>query len=220
MLITLVFLGVIMATVIWWLLRQTFNTQPWVSSAADDAVSGTSIDGNSKTIALTTFLAVATSVFALFISAYTIRMDEPDWRPVTEPVLLWFNTALLVLASVTFHWTRNAAVNGDAAKLKPGLVVSGLLTIAFLCGQLMAWQQLVAAGAYASYNPANAFFYLLTAVHGIHMLGGMWVWAGSTIKAWTGASTDSIRLSVELCAVYWHFLLLVWIVLFGVLLST
>ena len=52
------------------------------------------------------------------------------------------------------------------------------------------------------------------------MLGGLWVWARSTIKVWTGAEADSVRLSIELCTVYWHFLLLVWIVLFGMLLST
>ena len=84
----------------------------------------------------------------------------------------------------------------------------------------MAWQQLNAAGYYLDSNIANAFFYLLTAVHGLHMLGGMWVWARSTMKVWTGADADSVRLSIELCTVYWHFLLLVWIVLFGMLLST
>lgn len=220
MYITLIFLGIIMATVITWLLRQTLNMQPWLSSPADDAVSGTSLDGNSKVVALTVFLAVATSVFALFISAYTIRMEEPDWRPVTEPVLLWTNTAILLLASIAYHWTRNAAVNGQHEKLKPGLAISGALTVLFLVGQLVAWQQLNAAGHYVDSNIANAFFYLLTAVHGVHMLGGLWVWARSTIKLWTGAAADSVRVSIELCTVYWHFLLLVWIVLFGMLLST
>jgi cytochrome c oxidase subunit 3 len=166
------------------------------------------------------FLAVATSVFALFISAYTIRMEEPDWRPVTEPALLWANSAVLILASIAFHWTRNAAVAGVNERLKPGLVTSGALTIAFLVGQLVAWAQLNAAGYYLDTNPANAFFYVLTAVHGVHMLGGLWVWARSTMKVWTGADADSVRLSIELCTVYWHFLLLVWIVLFGMLLST
>jgi len=220
MYITLVFLGVIMATVITWLLRQTLNTQPWVSEPADDAVSGASMNSTTKAVALTVFLAVATSVFALFISAYTIRMDEPDWRPVTEPLLLWANTGVLILASITYHWTRNAAVAGASERLKPGLALSGGLTFAFLLGQLVAWQQMNAAGYYLDRNPANAFFYLLTAVHGLHMLGGLWVWARSTIKVWTGADADSVRLSIELCTVYWHFLLLVWIVLFGVLLST
>lgn len=220
MYITLIFLGVIMATLVTWLLKQTFNTQPWVSEPADDAVSGASIDTNTKAIGLTTFLAVATSVFALFISAYTIRMDEADWRPLTEPVLLWANTGILILASIAYHWTRSAAVNGIPDRVKPGLTVSGVLTALFLIGQLVAWQQLNTAGYYLESNPANAFFYLLTAVHGLHMLGGMWVWARSTVRVWTGADTDSVRLSIELCTVYWHFLLLVWIVLFGLLLST
>jgi len=220
MYITLIFLGVIMATVIGWLLRQSLNTQPWVSEPADDAVSGSSMDANSKTVMLATFLAVATSVFALFISAYTIRMEEPDWRPVAEPMLLWANTAILVLASIAYHWTRNAALAGDVDRVRPGLTVSGAFTVLFLIGQLVAWQQLNAAGYYMDTNPASAFFYLLTAVHGVHMLGGLWVWARSTLKVWTGADADSVRLSIELCTVYWHFLLLVWIVLFGMLLST
>ena len=107
--------------------------------------------------------------FALFISAYTIRMEEPDWRPLSERVLLWLNTAVLILASVAYHWTRNAAVAGREDRLKPGLIASGALTFLFLLGQLVAWQQLNAAGYRLDSNVANAFFYLLTAVHGLHM---------------------------------------------------
>ena len=220
MYITLILLGVIMATIIWWLLRQTLSVQPWVSQTADDEVSGASIDANKKTVGLMTFLAVAASIFALFISAYTIRMEEPDWRPLTEPTLLWANTTVLILASIVYHWTRNAAIKGNDARVKPGLTIAGALTVLFLIGQVVAWQELRAIGAYAANNPANGFFYLLTAVHGLHMLGGLWVWARSTMKVWTGAGADSVRLSIELCTVYWHFLLLVWIVLFGMLLST
>lgn len=220
MTITLVFLAVIMATVIGWLLKQTLNTQPWMASAADDAVSGRSLDSHSKTIALTSFLAVATSLFALFISAYTMRMHMADWSPLTEPRLLWINTGLLVLASIAYQLTRNAAIAGKDGALKPGLAISGLLTILFLAGQVLAWQQLNASGHYVSSNPANGFFYLLTAVHAAHILGGMYVWARSSVRVWTGASADSVRLSIELCTVYWHFLLLVWLVLFGLLLST
>jgi cytochrome c oxidase subunit III len=220
MFITLIFLAGIMATVIGWLLRQTLNTQPWVSNAADDAVSGRSLDSHSKTIGLTAFLAVVTSLFALFMSAYTMRMHMPDWSPLAEPNLLWFNTGLLVLASVAYQLTRNAAVAGRQSALKLGLGIAGLLTILFLCGQLLAWQRLNASGYYMSSNPAIAFFYLLTAAHGLHILGGLYVWARSEVRLWTGADADSVRLSIELCTVYWHFLLLVWLVLFGLLLST
>jgi cytochrome c oxidase subunit 3 len=147
-------------------------------------------------------------------------MEEADWRPLAEPTLLWANTGMLVLASIVYHWTRNAAVKGNMARVKPGLTVAGALTILFLFGQIVVWRQLNTAGYYVDLNPANGFFYLLTAVHGLHMLGGLWVWAKSTINVWTDADPDSVRLSIELCTVYWHFLLLVWIVLFGMLLST
>jgi len=220
MYITLIFLGVIMASIIFWVLRQTFNTQPWVTEGADQESGGPSLPTNATAVGLSTFLAVATSIFALFISAYTIRMEEPDWRPVAEPMLLWVNTGMLVLASVAYHWTRNAAIRGEAERLKPGLAVAGLLTILFLFGQLVVWRELNAAGYYLGSNPANAFFYVLTAVHGLHMLGGLWVWGRSAVRVWSGAPADSVRLGIELCTVYWHFLLLVWIVLFGMLLST
>jgi len=220
MTITLIFLAIIMATVIGWLLRQSLNTQPWVSDPAADSFSGASLDTNSKTVGLTTFLAVATSLFALFVSAYTIRMRVADWSPLAEPDLLWVNSAFLVLASVAYHWTRGQALAGKTASLKPGLLAAGVLSILFLVGQLAAWQQLQAAGYYASGNPANAFFYMLTAVHGLHMLGGLYVWARSMLRVWTGADADAVRLSIELCTIYWHFLLLVWVVLFGLLITT
>lgn len=220
MTITLIFIAGIMATVIGWLLRQTINTQPWVASASDDAVSGTSLDTSTKTIGLVTFLAVATSLFGLFISAYTLRMQMPDWSPLVEPDLLWVNTGILVLASIAYQWTRGVAIKGRDASVRIGLTLAGVLTILFLLGQLLAWQRLQAAGYFMARNPANAFFYLLTAVHGLHLLGGLWVWGRSVMKAWAGADAASVRISVELCTVYWHFLLLVWAVLFGMLLST
>lgn len=220
MTITLIFIAGIMVTVIGWLFRQTINTQPWVATAADNAVSGTSLNTNSKTIGLATFLAVAVSLFGLFISAYNLRMQMPDWIPLNDPNLLWVNTGILVLASIVFQWTRGAAIKGKDAAVRVGLTLAGALTILFLFGQLVAWQGLQAAGNTMSRNPANAFFFLLTGIHGLHLLGGLWVWARSTIKVWVGADADSIRVSIELCTIYWHFLLLVWAVLFGMLLST
>ena len=221
MIFTLVFLAVIMATIIGWLLRQSLHTQPW---KADDPLENRPGRGvimvEPAKIALLSFIAVVTSLFALFLSAYLMRMKLADWSPLTEPKLLWVNTGLLVLASVAFQLTRRAATSGQLLTVKTGLIAGGVCTTLFLLGQLVAWQQLNAAGYFMAGNPANAFFYLLTALHGMHLLGGMWVWGRTTARVLTGADARSVRLSVELCTVYWHYLLLVWIVLFALLLST
>ena len=217
----LVFLAIIMATVIGWLLRQTLNTQPWEANDPLENQPGRGvISTDPAKIGLLSFIAVVTSLFALFLSAYMMRMRLGDWRPVDEPNLLWLNTAVLVLASVAFQLTRGAARRGQPVTIKVGLLVGGACTTLFLFGQLMAWQQLYASGFFMTGNPANSFFYLLTALHGLHLLGGMWVWGRTTLRILTGADAESVRLSVELCTVYWHYLLLVWIGLFALLLST
>jgi len=217
----LVFLAIIMATIIGWLLRQTLNTQPWEANDPLENQPGRGvINTDPAKIGLLSFIAVVTSLFALFLSAYMMRMRLGDWRPVDEPNLLWLNTAVLVLASVAFQLTRGAAKRGQPLTVKVGLLVGGACTILFLLGQLMAWQQLNASGFFMTGNPANSFFYLLTALHGLHLLGGLWVWGRTTLRILTGADAESVRLSVELCTVYWHYLLLVWIGLFALLLST
>ena len=107
---------------------------------------------------------------------------------------------------------------GDGIEgVRDGLIFGGLFALAFLAGQLLAWRQLDAAGYFLAANPANAFFYLLTGVHGLHLLGGLVALGMTAAKAWRGFEVDQVRLSVRLCAIYWHFLLAVWLVLFGLL---
>ncbi len=221
MTITLVFLAAIMATVIGWLLRQTLNTQPWDANDPVENAPGRGIlNIEPAKVGLISFIAVVTSLFALFLSAYMMRMRLADWNSLTEPKLLWLNTGLLVFASIAFQLTRNASKRSQLLTVKTGLIAGGACTILFLWGQLVAWQQLNAGGYFMTSNPANSFFYLLTALHGLHLIGGMWVWGRTTTRVLTGADAESVRLSVELCTVYWHYLLLVWIGLFALLLST
>jgi len=217
----LIFLAGLMAVVVWWLVRQTINVQPWVEQRAADNVSG---DGALSLppvkVGLGVFLAVATSLFALLISAYHMRMMGDDWVRLPVPKVLWLNTVVLVLASVAMQWTRGAALREQADQVKTGMIAAGAFSFAFLAGQLWAWQQMDAAGYFLTANPAYSFFFLLTAVHGLHLLGGLWVWARTTNRVVRGAGAETIRLSVELCTVYWHYLLAVWVVLFAVLLHS
>jgi cytochrome c oxidase subunit 3 len=168
-------------------------------------------------IGLGIFLAVVGSLFALFISAYLMRMELIDWRALPVPRLLWFNTGVLILSSGMLQWAQIAARHDDSDSVLIGLLAGGISAVVFLIGQLLAWQQLNTAGYFLTTNPANAFFYLITAVHGLHVLGGLAVLGRTTVKAWRGVEVSRLRLSVELCTMYWHFLLLVWLIVLALL---
>ena len=166
------------------------------------------------------FLGAITSLFSLFVTAYYVRMGYADWRPLSENALLWFNTGLLAMSSLAMQWAVSAAQHRKINGVRNGLALGGIFAFAFLAGQLLVWRDLVDEGHYITSNPANAFFYLLTALHGLHLSGGLVAWARTFARAWRDSNVFDVRLSVELCATYWHFLLAVWIVLFAVLLAT
>ena len=157
-------------------------------------------------------------IFSLTIAAYLMRMGlhealghgASDWRPMPEPALLWVNTAILALSSMAWEIARRGAAAPDRIRL--GVISGGLLGIAFLFGQILLWRHYYAAGYYLSANPANAFFYLLTAIHGLHLIGGL--------AAWLRLLARPRLSSIRLCALYWHSLLLIWVLLAGLLLST
>ena len=216
-------MGALMAVVAWWLLKQSFNTRPWEAHAhhgSNEDFSGRSLRQPDAKLGLFVFLAVVTSLFALFISAYTMRMELGDWRPLPDPNLLWLNTGLLILSSISLQWAHIAAGREQVETVRKALFAGGFFAFAFMAGQLLAWQQLVDAGYFAHSNPANAFFYLITGLHALHLLGGLVAWGRTTIKLLSGYEVTRLRMSVELCAVYWHFLLIVWVILFGLMLST
>jgi cytochrome c oxidase subunit 3 len=214
----ILFMAGIAAIAGWWLSRQRLAAKPWLEEGliADFREESTSSPPAAK-IGLGVFLAVVGSLFALFISAYSMRMNMVDWRTLPMPRLLWFNTAVLVLSSVALQWAHVAARRNDVDGVIVGLCAGGASAVTFLVGQLLAWQQLSVAGYFLASNPANSFFYLITAVHGLHLMGGLVAVGRTTAKVWRGAAVTQVRLSVELCAIYWHFLLLVWLVLLGLL---
>lgn len=211
------FLAVIAAIVAWWLSQQRLMAKPWLEIGPGDLPGTGASSLPASKIGLRVFLAVVGCLFALFISAYFMRMDMADWRPLPTPKLLWFNTGVLVLSSVALQGAQSAAQHGRMDGVRAGLLAGGVLAVAFLAGQVLAWQQLSAGGYFLATNPANAFFYLITGMHGLHVLGGLLALARATIKAWRSSAVDQVCLSVELCATYWHFLLLVWLVLFALL---
>ncbi|TIR40748.1 MAG: cytochrome-c oxidase, partial [Mesorhizobium sp.] len=145
------------------------------------------------------------------------RMALSDWQALPLPRVLWFNTGVLVLSSIALQCASVAARRGEIDAVRLGLVTAGLTALAFLVGQLVAWRELTADGYLLTANPANSFFYLITGMHGLHILGGLVGLGRTTAGAWNGAPPERLRLSVELCAMYWHFLLFVWLAIFALL---
>ena len=165
------------------------------------------VSSNASRIGLIVFMAVATTLFSLLLFAYAMRMREPDWQPIPHPGLLWWNTGALVLASIAMQRARQITLHRAA-----WLVSGGVLAAVFVIGQLTAWHMLSAAGQTVTVNPSNSFLYLLTGLHGLHVLGGLVAWAVTIARLQRGDPYRAQR-AVALCALYWHFLLTVWLVL-------
>jgi cytochrome c oxidase subunit 3 len=216
--IAILFFSGLSLVAVWWLSKHRLFAKPWleVGAAGEFPGGGVSSIPVAK-VGLGVFLAVVGALFALFVSAYVMRMGLADWRPVPKPTLLWVNTGVLMLASGALQWARSAADRGDADKVKTALLAAGAATLAFVVGQAWAWRQLTSEGWFLASNPASTFFYLITALHGLHLLGGLVALARNAVRAWRGADPERLRLGLDLCSMYWDFLLLVWLALFGLL---
>ncbi|WP_367847295.1 cytochrome c oxidase subunit 3 [Rhodoferax sp. WC2427] len=165
------------------------------------------------------FMGVASALFSLFTLAYAMRMDGGDWSPIAMPWPLWLSTALLVLGSALLQRAAAAARGGRWAAVPGPLRVGGACALAFLVVQLWGWQMLQSAQVVLAGNPAASFFYLLTAMHGLHVVGGVVGWGLTVRNAGRahGADGPVFAWRITLCARYWHFLLAVWLLLFAML---
>jgi len=222
MTVVLVFLAALMFGLVGWLVSQSINVQPWVATAGDSMSSSEQrlqAQPHSK-VGLVVLVAVITSLFALFMSAYVLRMELADWRPLPEPDLLWLNTGLLLLGSIGMHRAFTQSGKGLRAQVFGGLLFAGTCLGLFVVGQMLAWRQLSDLGYFAIANPANAFFYLLTGLHVLHLLGGLIAWTVTLRKVMSASDIAEARLSIQLTGIYTHFLLVVWLVLFALLLRT
>ena len=201
---------------------KTLATKPWLSGeesgGAPARVEMFALP--LEKVGLRVFFAVACSLFLLFVVSYRMRMYYEDWVPLREPLLLWFNTAVLVLASLFMQLAKRAAGRADWPVTQRWFYGGGTAAIAFIALQLLLWQRLADAGHFVASNPASSFFYLITAAHGVHVLGGIIAWLRTLALAGVPGREQNYRLKVELCTQYWHFLLLVWALLFYMLLTT
>jgi cytochrome c oxidase subunit III len=192
------------------------------SGGSDDGAGGPGGDGfsGSGSVPQRTYITGMTvglggilMFFMALVSAYIVRKDIPNsgWRPLAVPRILWLNTAVLIASSFTLSHARKLFKANDQQGFRHWWSVTTMLGVFFLVGQIIAWQQLRAAGLFLATNPSSSFFYVFTAAHGLHLLGGVlaltWILFRPTHRLTQGTAT-------EVAAMYWHFMDGLWVFLF------
>ncbi|NQX89886.1 MAG: cytochrome c oxidase subunit 3 [Halioglobus sp.] len=206
------------------------GTKPWLHEQAADGPAttwdGPNTVGASRT-ALRFVLAMVGVLFFLFIITFLSRSQYPDfealagapWQPFTDTSRLWFNTGLLALASIAMQCGLVGARHDKLNVVVASLSAAVFFTVMFIVAQLDLWLYLQSMGYYINSNPANSYFYLLTAVHGLHLIGGLIVLSNVVFRVWYDNDLHSLAAPLQLCTTYWHFLFGVWLVLFALLSS-
>lgn len=177
-----------------------------------------------KSRILTAFLLlVVLMTFGGLIAAYVVIATNggAEWRPFDLPKPVWVSTFLILLSSVTYHIAKLAIDRDDQSKAKNFLLVTTVLGAAFISSQILAWFALVQRGLYMSGNPYAGFFYILTAVHAVHVLGGIIALGVIVLKTWSETESDALlkrrRELAQTVGWYWHFIGALWVVLFVLL---
>jgi cytochrome c oxidase subunit 3 len=153
-------------------------------------------------------------MFAAFTSAMVVRSGlSGDWRPIELPRVLWLSTVVLLISSFSIEKARRAMWRDESAGLQRWMTVTAGLGALFLTSQLAAWQQLAARGVFVATNPSSSFFYLLTAAHGAHLLGGLLTVGYVTLRVWRPSFWPTRAAAVEGATLYWHFMDGLWVYL-------
>lgn len=192
-------------------------------------------------IGLAVLMSTSVALFATLSIGYLWRRGQtvfdraaqtyvPVWKPISIPQLLWWNTLLLVLSSVALELARREYFRDEALleewlgivrstlrRALPWQLLGLLFAAGFVVGQLGAWSKLRAQGIFLGSGPSSQFYYFLTGLHGMHLLGGMVFLLWSIFAAWAGQRIESRQVTIDITAWYWHAITVVWFGLFALL---
>jgi len=152
-------------------------------------------------------------LFAGLTSAYVVLRGVPTWEKIPLPSQVWVNTLILFASSLTLELARRSVKADKVATLRQWLGVTGILGIAFVLGQVLLWRELTASGVLLTSTLHSSFFYVLSGIHAVHILGGLIALAVVSVKAWSGRLSSISFEPLQLCATYWHFMGGVWLYL-------
>lgn len=175
---------------------------------------GTAFKVNPKKFALWLFMVSVVMLFAAFTSAYVVKQSSGVWLYFDLPEAFIYTTFMVVLSSVFMHLAYMKAKQNNVVATKGFLMATVVTGIAFLIGQWIGWQELVSDGVFFVGNPAGSFIYVLTGVHGFHLVSALIFLIVVAVAAFNYKVHSKSMLQIEMCATYWHFLGGLWLYLY------
>ncbi|MCZ8355264.1 MAG: cytochrome c oxidase subunit 3 [Cyclobacteriaceae bacterium] len=169
---------------------------------------------NPRKFALWLFIVSVCMIFASLTSAYIVRQAEGNWFVFQLPGLFTATTIMILLSSFTMHWAYVSAKKNNVEMVKTALVITAILGFGFLVGQFLAWGKLVEQNVHFVGNPSGSFVYVLSGLHGLHIVSGVVVLIVALVAAFRMQIHSKNMNLIEMCATYWHFLDVLWLYLF------
>ena len=165
-------------------------------------------------IGLYVLLAASVMVFVAFSGAFVFRRGlSGDWASMPKPPILFLNTAILLASSLALEVARRALKAGLRSKFNAWWSVGAVLGVVFLFGQALAWQRLKDLGIYMATSPSSSFFYILTASHAFHLVGGVAALIYVAVESLRVSQGPARRTVIDISAIFWHFLDGLWVYL-------
>ena len=203
-------------------IKKLFGTliqKPWEKEqmAIDSLDEGRAFNISSQKSAVIIIFGIATVLFSVIFTGYLYTLPpDQDTRYLLKPNLLWINTLILFFVTYFFGKVTKDLEKKITTKIKKNLIFVGALSYLFLFGQVIFWFQLIKSGNYASTNTYFSSFYFFTALHGLHLLGGLFFWGKVTSRVLKLKDDEILNedKNISALSLYWTYLLIVWIVFF------
>ena len=207
------------------LLKKLFSTlaeKPWEEkqSIADNTHSGRTFDISNQMSAVIIIFGVSTTLFSLIFTGYLYSLPpEQDTTLILKANLVWINTLVLILVTFFFNKISSDLKKNITEKIKKNLIYVGGVSYLFLFLQLVLWYQLMKSGNFVSTNTYFSSFYFFTALHGIHLLGGLFFWGKVSSRIFKMKEVDykNEEKNINALSLYWFFLFVVWFVFFAIM---
>ncbi len=169
---------------------------------------------NPKKFIVWLFIVAIVMLFAGLTSAYIVRQADGNWLHFKLPSVFWLTSAIILMSSASMHMAYRSAKNDNIRNIRSFLSITMVLGLMFLAGQYYSWVQLVHEDVFLVGNPSGSFLYILTGLHGLHLVSGLIFLLIMLVASFQYKVHSKNLVSLEMCATYWHFLGGLWIYLF------